>query len=224
MVERSTKDYFSLRPESSAYLENDLGDLLKIFSGDQRKIGELIDLLISKHSENHRAYHNLSHVFSLLYKAETCETGIADDASLRLAVWFHDAVYDPQSQTNEIESAALAVESLTRLSVPEAKIEKVEKMILATRTHDALGLDEDGKLFLDLDLGILAADQDIYRRYANAIRREYSFVPEELYREKRREILARFLEREYIYFTAERRYSDEEPARSNIANEIEELS
>jgi predicted metal-dependent HD superfamily phosphohydrolase len=49
-------------------------------------------------------------------------------------------------------------------------------MIRATEKHDSSSLDADGKLFLDLDLGILAAGTEVYKRYAEAIRQEYSFA------------------------------------------------
>jgi predicted metal-dependent HD superfamily phosphohydrolase len=217
-------NFFSPSPERFAYLENGLKDLLGTFSEDARKIDEISHLLISKYSENHRVYHNLSHVYFLLHEAEECKSGISDYESVRLAIWFHDVIYDPQSKTNEIESAALAVEKLTELNFPNASMEKVERMILATEKHDAAGLDEDGKIFLDLDLGILCASHILYSRYSKAIRKEYSFVPVDLYREKRREVLEAFLQREFIYYTKVRRYYDEAFARENIANEIKELS
>jgi predicted metal-dependent HD superfamily phosphohydrolase len=181
-------------------------------------------LLISKYSEKHRAYHNLSHINYLLRGAWAFGNTFHDYEAARLAVWFHDAIYEPKSKTNEIESAALAVKSLSELKVPKIKIEKVEKMILATQKHDAAALDEDGELFLDLDLSILGTTPSIYQKYAQAIRREYSFVPENLYREKRREVLRHFLQREFIYYTVEMREFYEEAAQINIANEIEELS
>jgi predicted metal-dependent HD superfamily phosphohydrolase len=224
MSSENKSELFPIRPEYFDYLEKDLKDLFGTVSGDERKISELTDLLISKYSEKHRAYHNLSHVCNLIQNAADSETKIADDEAFRSAIWFHDAIYDPQSKTNEIESAALAVESLTRLDFPQSKIEKIEKMILATRKHDASELDDDGRLFLDLDLGILGANPVVYDKYSKAIRAEYAFVPEALYRAKRREILEAFLQREFIYYTEEWRESRESVARFNIANEIKELS
>lgn len=125
---------------------------------------------------------------------------------------------------NEIKSAELAVEKLSALNVPKITVEKVEAMILATRNHKSDGLDEDGKLFLDLDLSILGAEAEVYKHYSAAIRREYSFVPWFLYRHSRRKILESFLEREFLYFTAEMRGKYETAARANVANEIKELS
>lgn len=205
-------------------LENDLAELLGKFSADEEKNKETIALLIEKYSEKHRAYHNLSHIKSLLSDAVAFKSVIKDYESVRLAVWFHDAIYEPQSSANEAESARLAVENLLTLNVPKEKIEKVEKMILATKKHDARELDEDGELFLDLDLSILGANPSLYEKYSKAIRQEYSFASESLYRERRRAVLQNFLDREFIYYSIEMREFYEEAARINITNEIKELS
>ena len=143
---------------------------------------------------------------------------------MRLAIWFHDAVYEPKRTDNEAESARLASASLEKLGMPEILIEKTRRMILATEKHEAGTVDFDGRLFLDLDLGILGADEKIYDEYKRAIRREYSFVPFFLYRRSRRRILENFLRREFLYFTGEMREKCEMQARRNIANEIKELS
>jgi predicted metal-dependent HD superfamily phosphohydrolase len=97
-------------------------------------------------------------------------------------------------------------------------------MILATKTHNSAGLNSDGKLFLDLDLSILGADKPGYQAYSRAIRREYSFVPEPLYRNGRQKILQNFLAREFIYLTNVCREKFELQARENIQREIVELS
>jgi predicted metal-dependent HD superfamily phosphohydrolase len=224
MSKEDIQEFFQIGETRAANLKNELKALLKIYSGDEAKIVSAADSLIAKYNEKHRAYHNLSHLHFLLQNAERFKDKIADFESVRLAVWFHDAIYDPQSRTNEAESAALAVERLTEINYPKAKIERVEKMILATEKHDASALDADARSFLDWDLGILGAPAEIYKKYAQAIRLEYGFVPEDLYRQKRREVLQSFLQRKYIYYTEEMRGLYEEAARRNIENEIKELS
>ena len=224
MDERNSQAFFPGGQTPTAELKSDLEKLLGKSSGDRAKIAETIDSLIAKYSEEHRFYHNLSHVRALLQNVEKFMGRLTDADSVRLAVWFHDAIYEPKSLNNETESAALAVAALTELEFPAEKIGKVESMILATQKHDAAGLDFDGRLFLDLDLGILGARAEIYKKYAQAIRAEYSFAPESLYREKRRLVMTSFLRREFIYYTDELRESHESAARFNIENEIKELS
>lgn len=194
------------------------------FSSDEKAAGAAIDFLLNRYSEKHRYYHNLNHVNALLVWAEDLKSNISDYNCVGLAIWYHDAIYDPQKNDNEIESAKLAVRHLSGFGLSKNRIQKVERMILATQKHDAATLDTDGKLFLDLDLSILGAGAGIYKDYSRAVRLEYSFVPEDLYRESRKKILENFLRREFIYFSGALRARLEAAARLNIENEIKELS
>jgi predicted metal-dependent HD superfamily phosphohydrolase len=221
---KDTRNYFSISETAQQNLRNDLQCLFLIFSGDASLIAENTQFIISKYSEKHRAYHNLSHVNALLFQAENLKEKFADLASVQLTIWFHDVIYNPKRLDNESESARLAVEILAELGALPDKIEKVRQMTLATQKHDAANLDFDGKLFLDLDLSILGQPSEVYQNYASAIRKEYSFVPWFLYRRARRKILENFLKRETIYFTDEIRNTHEATARLNIQEEIKTLS
>ena len=216
--------FFSLNPAIAENLKNGWFKLFPEVSQDDEKSGEIFDYLVQKYSEPHRFYHNLNHVNSLLNAAKNFREKFDDDQSVRLAIWFHDSVYEPKRTDNEAESARLAAASLEKLKMPEKLIEKTRRMILATEKHNAETLDFDGRLFLDLDLGILGADEKIYGEYKKAIRHEYSFVPFFLYRRSRRRILENFLNRKFLYFTEEMREKYESQARQNIVTEIKELS
>lgn len=216
--------FFSLGGATAANLKSGWFKLFPAISHEDERIIKIFDYLVQKYSEKHRYYHNLSHVSSLLCAAENFKEKFVDYRSARLAIWFHDAVYEPKRTDNEAESARLAAACLEKLEMPEKLIEKIQRMILATEKHDAKSLDFDDRLFLDLDLGVLGTDKKTYGEYKRAIRREYSFVPFFLYRRARRRILENFLSREFLYFTEEMREKCERHARRNIANEIKELS
>jgi predicted metal-dependent HD superfamily phosphohydrolase len=214
-------------PVSAALVQNlnsDWRALAGEFSVDDKAARTVFGFLLDRYSEKHRFYHNLSHVKALLISASDFKENFSDYDCVGLAIWLHDAIYEPQRNDNEIRRAKLAAESLSGLGLTENKIQKVEKMILATERHQAARLDFDGKLFLDLDLAILGAGEEIYKKYSAAIGREYSFVPQALYFQGRKKILENFLRREFIYFTVEMRGRFEAPARFNIENEIKELS
>lgn len=185
---------------------------------------EIFALLVTLYGELHRAYHNLNHVKALLKLTAEFREQLADWKTVAFAVWFHDAIYNPQSGDNEERSAELAVECVRKLGVSEIQIENIRQMILATKTHNADLLSADGKLFLDFDLSILGADAEVYQEYSAAIRREYDFVPEVLYRNGRRGILQNFLKRDFIYLTDDCRERFEARARQNLKAEIAELS
>jgi len=149
---------------------------------------------------------------------------IQDRYAVYFAVWFHDVIYDTKRSDNEEKSAEFAAEALAGLGVPDQTIEIVQEMILATKSHSGVNLSWDMKAFLDLDTSILGAPEDIYKEYSHAIRREYSWVPESLYRRGRMKVLNDFLERERIYYTEEIRARYERQARLNIAEEVKALS
>lgn len=175
--------------------------------------------LAQRYSEPHRHYHTLEHVHELL--ALLGEFELDDRDSVEAAVWFHDAIYDTWAGDNEARSAELAATALRDMRFP--RIEAVRAMINATATHDARELTRDGRLFLDADLSILGAPPERYRAYADAIRAEYSWVPDAKFAAGRAAILRRLLERPSIYQTEAMRARFEEQARANVARELAEL-
>lgn len=175
------------------------------------------------YSEPHRFYHNLGHVNFLLGLFEEFRGLIEDEASVYFAIWFHDAIYDPQRKDNEKRSAELAAGCLRRLNMSADGISKTEKIILATEKHSAEKLDADGRLFLDFDLAILGAGRDAYARYAREIRREYNFISADVYQAGRRGVLQNFCRRDFIYLTDPMRERFEDRARRNIVWEMERL-
>jgi predicted metal-dependent HD superfamily phosphohydrolase len=186
----------------------------------------VLEEMARAYGEPHRCYHTLDHIGTLLELLGRHGAGAGDRDALRLAILFHDIVYDPTRHDNEQASAALAAERLTRLGFSEALGAKVARYIMATR-HDRppeASDDFDLALLLDLDLSILAAARADYRAYAVAVRREYAFVPDHLYRPGRQRVLEGFLARERIYLTDRLRGSWEQRARTNLAAEIAELA
>ena len=171
-----------------------------------------------------RHYHNLHHVAEMLRLLEQFERETVDYAAVRVAAWFHDAVYDTRSRTNEEESAALAERAMDELCVPPGTDEAARRLILATRGHESDGDVPDLGLFLDADLSILGAEEETYLAYSEAIRREYSWVPDAAYRDGRSKVLMNFLGRGRLYFTGPLAERFEARARSNLSNEIRALT
>jgi predicted metal-dependent HD superfamily phosphohydrolase len=71
---------------------------------------------------------------------------------------------------------------------------------MATR-HDAVPVDADAQLLVDIDLSILGAERERFDEYERQIRAEYAFVPALIFNAKRRQILRSFLDRPRIYST-----------------------
>jgi predicted metal-dependent HD superfamily phosphohydrolase len=180
--------------------------------------------IVRLYSSPERHYHTLDHLAAVLGHIDELSHRTRNLAAVRLAAWFHDAVYDPRAADNEEQSAALAADRLRLLGVPEQTVTAVQRLILLTKSHLAEAGDEDGQVLLDADLAILGAEEPDYQRYAAQIRREYEWVPETAYRQGRAAVLRRFLERPRIYFTEEMFRTREERARRNVRAEIARLT
>ena len=200
-------------------------DLARHHECDAVSVERVLQILVRAYSEPHRHYHTLSHIADLLHLLGQHD-GIADSDAVTLAILFHDAIYDPARQDNELASANLAREQLTLPGFPDRLIAKVERYILATQHGASLSTegDADLQMLLDLDLSVLAATPDRYDAYAQAIRHEYAAVPDELYRPGRRRVLEGFLARPQIYRTEQLRALWEAPARANLSGEIAALA
>jgi predicted metal-dependent HD superfamily phosphohydrolase len=75
----------------------------------------------------------------------------------------------------------------------------------------------------DTDLAILGAEPQRFDEYETQVRAEYSWVPDEIFRVKRQEILAGFLARKLIFNTPRLQQLFEHQARTNLAGSIENL-
>lgn len=169
------------------------------------------------YGEQGRFYHNLEHVERSLYELERSEVEAMDRLLLAMAIWYHDAVYDVRAKDNELQSALLAKGRLLDGGVEGERAAAVYRLIMATcHGVPAAPPAADEALLLDIDLAILGQSEEIYDRYEQAIRLEYSHVELESYRKGRGKVLQSFLNRESIYLTADFRQRYEEPARQNL--------
>ena len=175
-----------------------------------------------------RHYHGLAHIEAMLALADDYRALLHDAEAVEAAIWFHDAIYDSRAKDNEARSAALAEKELAGRT-DEERIDRITAMIAATATHELPDLaDEtsarDAALFLDMDLSILGAAPGAFDAYERAVRREYGWVEEPMWRAGRGAVLKGFLARDHIFHTHEFRQRFEPQARQNIARSIEALA
>lgn len=159
--------------------------------------------LCERYSAPNRFYHTLTHVARMLETIDRLRHTVSADTlpALHFAVWFHDAVYETRTNDSEEQSAQFARRSLVEWALSGELVESVERLILATRTHELDISDAAGALFLDADLEILGGKPLEYDRYCDAIRQEFAWVPDESYRAGRSRVLGHFLARPQIYRT-----------------------
>ncbi|WP_433242232.1 HD domain-containing protein [Streptosporangium sp. CA-135522] len=175
--------------------------------------------LIARYGEPHRRYHTTDHLEAVLNHVDTLAGSAADPDLVRLAAWFHDAVYDPRRGDNEERSARLAERALPEMGLSADAVATVARLVRLTLTHDPAPDDADGAVLCDADLAILAAPPEVYAAYAAAVRQEYSFVPDDAFRRGREAVLRSLLDLPVIFRIADL----EAPARANIHAELERL-
>ncbi|MEV5845928.1 hypothetical protein AB0M32_28560 [Streptomyces sp. NPDC051985] len=182
------------------------------------------DELLRRWQEPQRRYHTVAHLTAVLDHIDVLEEYADDPALVRLAAWFHDAVYLPDRSTNEERSARLAERALADTGISAADIAEVARLVRLTVTHDPAPGDRNGEVLCDADLAILAAPPSAYAAYTAAVREEYHFVPNDAFREGRSAILRQLLDLPQLFRTPHGRTEWEPTARYNLAAELEMLS
>lgn len=174
--------------------------------------------IINCYAGNGLAYHNLDHLGDCLDKLLARKSEARDPIAVELAIWFHDAIYDPHASDNEEQSAHLASQFLSGTDYHQS----VPDLIIATKHTDAPAT-PDEKLLCDIDLSVLGSPPERYRQYATAIRDEYSWVSDSDYRSGRTKVLEHFLARPSIYSLESSRKLYEAQAVQNLRAEILDL-
>ncbi len=190
---------------------------------DPSRAGESV---LARWREPHRRYHTLAHLTAVLDVVDQHADLAGRPDVVRLAAWFHDAVYDPRAvgDANERDSAALAESVLTGLGVPAPTVAEVRRLVLLTAGHTVAPGDRDGALLCDADLAVLAGPPASYERYATAIRQEYAHVPEPAFRAGRAAVLTGLLALPTLFRLPPLANRWEEPARDNVRRELAALT
>ncbi|MCQ4204140.1 hypothetical protein M4J06_001919 [Streptomyces coelicoflavus] len=182
------------------------------------------DNLLARWQEPQRRYHTLAHLTAVLGHVDALAEHADDVDVVRLAAWFHDAVYLPERSENEERSARLAERALPEAGVPAEKTAEVARLVRLTVTHAPAGDDRDGQVLCDADLAILASPPSAYAAYTAAVREEYHFVPNEAFRAGRAAILRQLLDLPALFHTPHGQREWEATARHNLTGELEMLS
>lgn len=174
-------------------------------------------------SESGRRYHDLRHLGECLALLQQCERQARRPAEIALALWFHDAIYQPAARDNEARSADWAASCLNRAGGPGDLVRRVHALVMATR-HGLTDLPcGDAALLADIDLAILGSPPPRFEAYERDVRQEYAEVPDAIYDRERARILQAFLARPHIYRTPALACRFEAAARSNLRWALDRL-
>lgn len=155
--------------------------------------------LIRRWSEPHRRYHGMGHLTAVLLFVDEYATHADDLDAVRLAAWYHDAIYDPRAADNEERSALLAETELAALGQPPERVAEVGRLVRLTAAHNPAEGDHNGELLNDADLLVLGSPSEAYVAYVNAIREEYAHVSDADFGTGRTAVLTALLESARLY-------------------------
>lgn len=179
--------------------------------------------LLGRWQEPHRRYHTIDHLTAVLAAVDELAAEAADPRAVRLAAWFHDAVYDPQRPDNEERSAGLAVRMLGELGVGTGTVAEVRRLVLLTAGHRVAAGDRNGAVLNDADLAVLGSGAAAYDRYTRQVRAEYASVPDVAFRAGRAALLEQLLSTGRLFWTIEGRRRWEAAAGVNVRQELDRL-
>ncbi|MGV0656561.1 hypothetical protein ABQE48_22135 [Mycolicibacterium thermoresistibile] len=182
---------------------------------------DLREDLLARWSESHRKHHTVAHLREVLEAIGVlADDGLQfDREAVELAAWFHDAIYEIGAEDNEDRSAELARDLLASSPL----CDEVARLVVVTKTHKADADDINAAVLSDADLSVLGSPAGRYRKYARAVREEYSAIPDEVFKPARIRVLTALLAGS-IFHTAPGQDRWEQQARQNVSAEIAELS
>jgi predicted metal-dependent HD superfamily phosphohydrolase len=180
--------------------------------------------LLSRWAEPHRRYHTVTHLRAVLTAVDELAEHADDPSAVRLAAWFHDAVYEGTPGADERASAELAAAALPRVGVNAGRVAEIVRLVELTGSHDPAPGDNNGAVLCDADLAVLAGDPDDYAHYAAAVREEYASVSDTDFRRGRAAVLRALLALDPLYRTPTAATRWQDAARHNLRTELALLS
>lgn len=179
---------------------------------------ELRAELLERWNEPQRCYHNETHLRAVLHAVDALEADgeSFDGTAVRLAAWFHSAVFDPTESENNEKSAVWTEQALD----PSAPVEEVVRLVRLMGGHRVEEGDLNGSVLSDADLAVLGSDPETYDAYSQDVRHEFAHVPGERFVSGRIAALEGLLERGSVYLTRAGRDAWERQARANLNREL----
>ena len=180
--------------------------------------------IAAQYNQSQRFYHTFNgHIASCLKELENVPNlSPTDKQILTLSLLMHDAVMDFSHSDNEEMSAVFADILCQEIKMPQEITDRVIQCILATK-HDSAPKDHNACITVDIDLAIFGQERRIFNAYERNIRKEYHFVPEEIFKVNRIKKLTHFLNRQSIFYTSYFQKTYEIRAQKNLINSIKRL-
>jgi len=169
----------------------------------------------------YRRFHNLDHIADCVHCVDEVAPLLQDPDAVELALWFHDAVYDIGTTTNERRSAEMFLAHSSGASFGFRH--RVCSLIMATRhAHRVHG--NDRSFVVDIDLSGFGAPWDVLMANGARLREESSAISDAQYHAGQVFFLSRLQRRPQFFATDYFRDRYETVARENLRRILDELT
>jgi len=168
-----------------------------------------------------RHYHNLGHVLYCLRGLDEIRMRLDAPDAAELALWFHDIVYDPARDDNELRSALLFDRELG-VHLPTETADAVHGMIMAT-VHPSDASAVDAQFVADIDLLSMSLPWSSFRHDTETLRKECAHLTDSQFQLGTLGFFRRLIARPSIYLTDHFRSRGAAQARRNILALISEM-
>jgi predicted metal-dependent HD superfamily phosphohydrolase len=118
-----------------------------------------------------RKFHNMGHIDDCLARFDEVKRHLDDPDAVELALWFHDAVYDPGDATNERRSAALF---LSHGAGARAAFRRRVCALILTTQRSRTPRNNDCKFIDDIDLAGFGSPWEEFMQNGDLLRREFA--------------------------------------------------
>lgn len=170
--------------------------------------------LITRFSEAHRHYHDYKHMRHCLRELDGAAHRIGDADVVEMALWFHDAIYEPGAADNEIRSARL-FESFAAPVLNPNLTREVSSAILDT-VHKTLPEADNARFVVDIDLSSFGLPWPEFMADSHALRKEQMHLSDREFYQRKCAFLKSLIDRDRIYATQYFGNLYELAARTNI--------
>lgn len=223
MFKRSVRAADSAAPNSGSAAENRrfLALWTRCLADDPTSAERAYAGLIELYGEPHRHYHTLNHIRHCLAEFDRAAALMDHPDAVEMALWFHDAIYQPGAHDNEWRSAELFRQWANGRATPAFQ-QRVHDLVMAT-THREPPRDHDARFVVDIDLSSFGLPWEKCEQDGRRIRAEFADLHDDEYYPGHLQFLRILQGRPTFFFTEWFQQCYEKIACGNVTRIIAEL-
>ncbi len=186
-----------------------------------RPAEEVYRELEGHYSHPNRHYHDLRHVQACLRHVDAISDQLIRPDAVEMALWFHDAIYEPGADDNERRSAELFL-GCAEGDADSSFLEVVSNLVMMT-VHPSEPQSVDEQFTVDIDLASFGLPWEEFIRLGGLVRNEFLHLSDRDFENDQLRFFEKFASQNYFYFTEYFRTRYETTAQANLRRRIAQL-